>query len=215
MVFPSLGADLVHVFCIDPATGMLTEHTPLQAKTGYGPRHAVFWSSSDATTIYLYVIHEKSSKIVGYEVGYLEHGGLTFSEIVDVSTYGDHPIPSGPTYASEIAISPDNNFLIAANRNGTIFEIDNPDSGNSTKVPSDSLVTFKLLSDGRLSLIQLARSGGVYPRHFSMNKDGSLIAVANQQTKNVNIYSRNLETGSINDEKAIASAQNLGPGELM
>jgi 6-phosphogluconolactonase (cycloisomerase 2 family) len=48
-----------------------------------------------------------------------------------------------------------------------------------------------------------------------MNKDGSLIAVANQQTKNVNIYSRNLETGSINDEKAIASAQNLGPGELM
>jgi 6-phosphogluconolactonase (cycloisomerase 2 family) len=93
----SLGADLVHIFCIDLTTGMLTEHTPLQAKKGYGPRHAVFWSSKDATTIYLYVIHEKSSKIVGYEVGYLEHGGLTLPEIVDISTYGDHPIPTRDT----------------------------------------------------------------------------------------------------------------------
>jgi 6-phosphogluconolactonase (cycloisomerase 2 family) len=104
--------------------------------------------------------------------------------------------------------------LIAANRNSTVFEIDNPDSSESTKVPSDSLVTFKLSANG-IFPVQLAKSGGVYPRHFSMNKDGSLIAVANQQTKNVNIYSRNLETGLINDEKAIASAQNLGPGELM
>jgi 6-phosphogluconolactonase (cycloisomerase 2 family) len=105
--------------------------------------------------------------------------------------------------------------LIAANRNGIVFEIDNPDSSNSTKVPSDSLVTFKLSANDKLFSIQLAKSGGVYPGHFSMNKDGSLIAVANPQTKNVNIYPRNLETGLINDEKAIDSAQNLGPGELM
>jgi 6-phosphogluconolactonase (cycloisomerase 2 family) len=165
--------------------------------------------------MYLYVVHEKSNKIVGYEVGYLEHGGLTFSEVIEASTYGDQPLPSKISYASEITISPDDNFLITANCNGTVFEIDNPDSSNSTKLPSDSLVTFKLLPDGKRSFVQLAKSGGVYPRHFSMNKDGSLIAVANQQTKNVNIYSRNLETGSINDKKAIASAQSLGPGELM
>ena len=66
-------------------------------------------------------------------------------------------------------------------------------------------MTFKLSPDGKLLFVQLARFGGVYPRHFSMNKNGSLVAVANQQTRNVNIYSRNLETGLINDEKAIAS----------
>ncbi|KAF1838486.1 3-carboxymuconate cyclase [Decorospora gaudefroyi] len=214
MVFPSLGADLVHVFCIDPASGLLAKHVPLQCKKGYGPRHAVFWSSGELQKIYLFVVHENSNKIVGYEVGYLEHGGLTFSEVVEVSTYGDHPAPP-MTFASELAISPDGKFLIAANRNGSVFEIDHPDPRNSTNLSSDSLVTFRLLPNGNLLFVQLAKSGGIYPRHFSMNKDGSLIAVANQKTKNVNVYSRNLETGAITDDKAIASAEKLGPGDLM
>ena len=80
MIFPGLGADLVHVHCIDPATGMLTAHTPLPSKKGYGPRHAVFWSSGDATVTYLYVVNEKSNKIVGYEVGYLKSGALLSSK---------------------------------------------------------------------------------------------------------------------------------------
>jgi 6-phosphogluconolactonase (cycloisomerase 2 family) len=48
-----------------------------------------------------------------------------------------------------------------------------------------------------------------------MNQNGSLIAVANQLSKNVDIYARNLETGIIEDSKAVARANNLGPGDLM
>jgi 6-phosphogluconolactonase (cycloisomerase 2 family) len=112
-------------------------------------------------------------------------------------------------------LTPDNNFLIAANRNGTVFTVENTDPKNSTQLPSDSLVTFKPSADGKLSFVQLAKSGGVYPRHFNINKNGSMIAVANQLSKNVYVYARNLETGKIEDSKAVAIAENLGPGDLM
>jgi 6-phosphogluconolactonase (cycloisomerase 2 family) len=214
MIFPSLGADTVHVYCIDPVSHMMTEHAPLKSKTGYGPRHAVFWTAPDSKTTYLFVVHEKANKIVSYEVCYLPQGGLSFTEVDEVSTYGNMTVPP-VTYASEMTLSPDNKFLIAANRNGTIFTAANPDPNNSTQVPSDSLVTFKPQANGKLAFVQLAKSGGVYPRHFSMNGNGTLIAVANQQSKNVDVYARNLETGMIEDSKAVARAAGLGPGDLM
>ncbi|KAI4945260.1 hypothetical protein J4E86_009146 [Alternaria arbusti] len=214
MIFPSLGANLVHVYCIDPASHQLTEHEALKSKPEYGPRHAVFWTSPDSKTTYLFVVHEKSNKIISYKVDYPECGGLEFTEVDEVSTYGNTTLPP-VSYASEMILSPDNKFLVAANRNGTVFKVDNPDPKNSTQVPSDSLATFKPTADGRLSFVQLAKSGGYYPRHFNMNKDGSMIAIANQFSKNVAVYSRNLETGRIEDSKPVATAEVLGSGGLM
>ncbi|KAJ4374246.1 hypothetical protein N0V83_002987 [Neocucurbitaria cava] len=211
IVFPDLGADLVHVYSIDPATGLLTEHTPLKSESGYGPRHAAFWSSGDANSIYMSVIHELSNKIVSFKVDYLESGGLAFCKIDEVSTYGDHETPVGAK-AAEILVSPDKNYLVVSNRNASIFEAPNPEPNNCTALPSDSLATFKLSPTGKLSFVQLAPSGGTFPRHFSMNHNGSLIAVANQNSLNVNIYSRDVETGKIGD--LVASASNLGPGGL-
>ena len=86
---------------------------------------------------------------------------------------------------------------------------------NSTKVPSDSIVTFKPTADGKLSFVQLAKSGGYYPRHFNLNKDGSMIAIANQRSYNVAIYSRDVKTGLIKDDAPVAGAAGLGPGDLM
>ena len=211
IVFPDLGADLVRVYCIDPGTGLLAEHTPLRSKRGYGPRHATFWSAGDGSSIYMFVIHELCNKIVSYEVGYLESGGLMFLAIDEVSTYGNHKIPVGAK-AAEILVSPDKNYLVVSNRNASMFDSPNPDPNNITTLPSDSLATFKLSLTGKLKFVQLAPSGGRFPRHFSMNNNGSLIAVANQNTQNVNVYSRNVETGTIDD--LVASSFNLGPGGL-
>jgi 6-phosphogluconolactonase (cycloisomerase 2 family) len=216
MIFPSLGADRVHVYCIDPATGLLTEHESLKSKKGYGPRHAVFWTGSSSGATYLFVVHELSNKIVSYKVDYVANlGGMKFTEVDEVSTYGNHTLPVRPSAASEIALSPCNSFVVAANRNGTVFTVDNPDAKNSTKLPSDSLVTFKPTDEGKLTFVQLAKSGGYFPRHFNMNKDGSLIAIANQRSNNVAIYSRDVKTGLIKDDAMVAGATGLGPGELM
>jgi 6-phosphogluconolactonase (cycloisomerase 2 family) len=108
--------------------------------------------------------------------------------------------------------TPDNDFIIASNRLGPIFDVANPDPNNSTMIKSDSLVTFKPTSAGKLEFVGLTASGGLNPRHFSLNKDGSKVAVANQVTKNVVVLARDTKTGVIGEK--VASAFGLGPGDL-
>ncbi|KAH8696846.1 Lactonase, 7-bladed beta-propeller-domain-containing protein [Phaeosphaeriaceae sp. PMI808] len=211
-LFPDLGGDVVHVFYVNPVTSMLEEKTPLKSKPGYGPRHATFYVPTiDSGVLFLYVIHELSNKIVSYKVSYPASGGLAFQEVDEVSTFGDREAPKGAN-AAEITISPDNEFLVASNRLAPFFNVTNPDPNNSTQLQSDSIVTFKPSDCGTLEFVQLAPSGGLNPRHFSLNKDGSMIAVANSASMNVIIYPRDKVSGKIGEKKAAAFG--LGPGPL-
>jgi 6-phosphogluconolactonase (cycloisomerase 2 family) len=102
MLFPDLGADLVHVYCIEPQTNKLVAHAPLKTKPKYGPRHAIFWSPKDnPTSVFLFVIHELSNKIVSYSVTYKASGGLELCEADEVSTFGGRNVTDGAA-ASEI-----------------------------------------------------------------------------------------------------------------
>jgi 6-phosphogluconolactonase (cycloisomerase 2 family) len=166
LLFPDLGADVVRVYCADPKTSLLTVQESLKSPTASGPRHAAFWTSKGNT--YLYVIHELSNVIIAYKVTYLKAGGLGFTKISEYSTYGNQPKPDG-TRAAEISVSPDSRFIVASNRNATVFQIANPDPKNSTKIGSDSIATFAPKKDGTLDFVQLAPSGGSFPRHFKFN----------------------------------------------
>jgi 6-phosphogluconolactonase (cycloisomerase 2 family) len=214
LVIPDLGSDVVRVYCIDPENSHLNEHESLKVKPGYGPRHIVFWSPDEHPTnetTYMYTVNELYSRMTTYRVGYLASGGLVFTQIEDVSMYGpDHEIPAGGR-AAEIAVSPDNRFIVASNRNATLLTVPNQDPNNSTAIPSDTLIVFKPKEDGKLEFVQLAPSGGSFPRHFSFNKDGTLIAVGNQNSFTVDIFSRNVETGEIGDR--VASLTKL-PGQV-
>ncbi|CAI6337698.1 unnamed protein product [Periconia digitata] len=204
LVFPDLGLDATHVFCIDPATNKLTAHADLKAVAGAGPRHAVFWQSGRKT--FLIIVHELNNSIVSYEVSYPREGGLAFKEVDSQSTFGNITAPAGAA-AGEIQVSPDRKFVLASNRNATLSNVANPDPSNSTQVPSDSIVTFKPTPQGKLEFVQLAPSGGKFPRHFSTNKDGSLVAVANQQSFSVDVYARDVRTGMLG--KKVSSAFDL------
>lgn len=215
VVVPDLGSDLVRVFCIDPATSLLNEHASLTLKPGYGPRHAVFWSPDEKPTnetTFMYLVNELSNKLTTYQVGYLESGGLVFTELQDLGLFGDKPIPEGGR-AAEIFVSPDNKFVTTSQRNATsvVDPIANPDPNNSTQIPSDSLSVWKPTKEGKVEFVQLAQSGGSFPRHFSYNKDGSMIAVGNQLSFTVDIFKRDIETGKIGER--LASAINL-PGQV-
>jgi 6-phosphogluconolactonase (cycloisomerase 2 family) len=63
-----------------------------------------------------------------------------------------------------------------------------------------------------LDFVSLTASGGLNPRHFSLNEDGSKIAVANQESRTVVVWSRDCESGAI--EKQIGMVSDLGPGGL-
>lgn len=204
LVFPDLGADVVRVYSIDSKTSLLTAQESLKAKSAYGPRHAAFWTPTgkpSTTSTFLFIINELSNRVVSYRVNYLEKGGLAFTEVQDIGLYGDRAVPDG-TRAAEITVSPDNNFIVASNRNATIFNVENPDPKNSTKIPSDSLTTFKPSADGKLTFVSLSPSGGSFPRHFKFNADGSLIAVGNQNSQSVFVFRRDVKTGKIGERVA-------------
>lgn len=63
---------------------------------------------------------------------------------------------------------------------------------------------------GKLSFVQLAPAGGRYARHFSLNRDGTLVAVALQKDSRVVVIERDVATGKLG--KFVASA--LLDGEL-
>ncbi|KAF1964685.1 putative isomerase YbhE, partial [Bimuria novae-zelandiae CBS 107.79] len=197
IIFPDLGLDVTHVFCIDKSTGKLVEQAELKAPAGYGPRHATFWKSGSKT--YVYIVHELVSKVIGYEVTYVRSGGLTFKQVDEVSTYGPNADPAVTQFgaAAEISVSPDNKFILASNRNVTLTQVPNVDPTNSTKINSNSIISYKLASGGKLEFVQLAPSGGLFPRHFEIKQDGTEIAIANQNSANVRIYKRDVKTGKI------------------
>ena len=212
ILIPDLGADLVRVFGFDPTTDRLTALTPLKVVPGSGPRHGAFWTpngvSGANSTTFLYIVTELGQTVTSYAVTYPAAGGLAFEEVYTSKTYGDNRTEPAGTAPAEIQISPDNRFVVISNRNDSAFSIPSPDPKDATRELSDSLSTFKLNSDGSLTFHQLWPAGGSYPRQFSMNKYGDLVAVGLQYSSRVVILSRDVETGLIGD--AVGDVQGLG-----
>lgn len=224
LLVPDLGADLVRVFSYDN-TLALQELEPLSVAAGDGPRHAAFYNpygiGCEGCTTFLYVVNELASTVKSYAVTYATNGGgLSFEEVYNSSTYGYLSTPEG-TAPSEIHISvstslhahaasadnspqqPDNRFLIIGNRNDSSITVPNLDPTNSTRIRSDTISTFALHRDGSLAFVQLAPAYGSFPRHFSTNAIGNLLAVGLQESSQVAILGRDTTTGLIG--KPIAS----------
>ncbi|KAF2109703.1 3-carboxymuconate cyclase [Lophiotrema nucula] len=208
IVFPDLGADVIRVYKIG-SDDLLTVQDPIKAEAASGPRHATFWSPdvpAKKNSTYLYVIHELANYIVAYKVSYGD-AGYSFTKFQTIRLYGDREDPVG-TRAAEILVSPDNGFVIASNRNASIFSLPNPDPKNATKIPSDALTTFSPSKNGTLKFVQLAPGGGSFPRAFSLNKAATLVSVGNQNSGTLDIFSRDTKTGMIGDR--VASVGGLG-----
>ncbi|THZ84624.1 3-carboxy-cis,cis-mucoante lactonizing enzyme [Aureobasidium pullulans] len=202
IVVPDLGADLIRIFSIDAGSGDLVVEKPFAVLPGSGPRHVVFYQpygvvGTQATT-FMFLVSELANTVTSFRVSYPKAGGMGFKQVFETSTYGDLVVPEGNA-AAEIAVTPDNRFLIISNRNNTSFHIPSPSSSphNTTSIPSDSLSTFSLQKDGTLKHIQLWPSGGMFPRHFSLNKFGDLLAVGMQYDRSVVVFERDVALGTV------------------
>ncbi|KAL9054954.1 MAG: hypothetical protein Q9162_003809, partial [Coniocarpon cinnabarinum] len=197
IVVPDLGTDLVHVFTFDGHTGALKEAgKPLKTDAGMGPRHAAFTVQGKTTIMYL--VGELNAKLNGYTVQYPGNptDGLKFTQIYSNTTLGDTK-SKNPVAPAEVNISPCNGFLTVSNRNDSTFLLENPDSKNTTKVPSDSLATYKIQPDGKLNFVQLWPAGGSFPRDFEISKRGDMVAVGLQNDGRVVVFSRDVNKGTI------------------
>ncbi|KAK4236202.1 Lactonase, 7-bladed beta-propeller-domain-containing protein [Achaetomium macrosporum] len=200
LVFPDLGADLLRTFRADKKTLALTESKVYEFSRGTGPRHAAFLKSGSKT--FLYVVCELANLLQGFSVTYNADNTLSFTQIYNATTHGDsNPVPAG-TSAAEITLSPDRKFLTLSSRNEKSLQYT---LANGTTVPSDPLITFAInAATGALSHVQTAPAGGINPRHFSFNKDGTRVASALQSDGRIVVFERDVASGKIG--KAVAEA---------
>lgn len=145
-----------------------TKARAVSLEKGSGPRHFTFHPNGK----YAYAIHELNGKITLFDY---EEGELTEKQQVNI-------LPEGfadKFAAADIHISPDGKFLYGSNRLGlneiVIFEIDQ--------------------TTGELNFVGRESSRGKTPRNFVIDPSGKFLLVANQDTNDIFVFRRDVETG--------------------
>lgn len=195
LLVPDLGADRIHVFAIDTDSGHLNACPDAVTGPGDGPRHGAFWSPTgntmNANGLKLFILNEIGNSVSSWNVMY-GAGCLSLNHTQTISTFAPGKVPAATTYqgavfpakAAEVRIA--GNSLYAANRNDKSF-------GSQT----DSLASYTIDSTGTLSLVELTSAYAFYPRSFSINKAGTLLAVGGQTSSTVSIIARDTTTGKL------------------
>ena len=154
---PDLGLDQIRIYRIDPATAKVTPNDPAFAKVdaGYGPRHMAF--SADGR--FAYVACELKSFVVVFAHD-ASDGSL--KEISSVSTLPEGF--KGENGPAEIEVSPNGKFVYVSNRG-----------------PGTIAVFAVNQEDGNLKQIQIAATGGTWPRGFTVDPSGRFLVAGDQK----------------------------------
>lgn len=152
----------------------------IPAKTRYasispasGPRHLDFHPYGE----YVYLLNELSGSVTVFND--LGRGGLE-----EIQTHSSLPVTyKGKAGSADIHVSPDGKFLYVSNRAGSntigIFSIDN--------------------TTGLITLVGHQYSGGETPRNFNFDPTGKFLLIANQNSNEIVVFSRDTETGLLTD----------------
>jgi len=164
-----LGLDKLIIYNFDRTSGRLQEIQDgiIQMPAGTGPRHFVFSSNGKK----MYVIGELNSSVTAFDVD--TNGKLM--QIQTVTTFGTGY--SGQNDGADIHIGKNDNFLYASNRG------------------ENSIVTFKIGSDGKLTTVGRTSCGGNWPRNFVIDPSGKYLLVGNQKSGNISLFGIDNKTG--------------------
>jgi 6-phosphogluconolactonase len=164
-----LGLDRIVIYDFDNVSGRLKQirNGVVNLAKGSGPRHFVF--SSDGTK--MYVINELNSTLTFFNVR--ETGELQTVETL--STLREDF--KGESYCADIHLGKSEKFIYGSNR------------GENT------IVTFRIGADGKLTLAGHVSCGGDWPRNFVIDPSGKYILVGNQNSGNISMFSIDEKTG--------------------
>jgi 6-phosphogluconolactonase len=164
-----LGLDRIVIYNFDAVNGKLKQipNGIAELPKGSGPRHFVF----DTNVSKLYVIDELNSTITFFNVNM--NGELKLVQTVSTLREGF----KGKSYCADIHLGKNDKFLYGSNR------------GENT------IVTFKVESDGKLSLAGHTSCGGDWPRNFVIDPTGKYLLVGNQNSGNIAMFTIDEKTG--------------------
>jgi 6-phosphogluconolactonase len=168
-----LGIDKIMIYSLDAVTAKLTpnEAQPfVKLAPGSGPRHLTFHPNGKR----VYVINELANTVTFFDWK-SETGTLTEQQTIST-------VPSdftGKSYTADLKITPDGKFLYGTNRG------------------HDSLASYRIADDGKLSLIGIQPSGGKGPQNLLITPDGRWLLCANMPGNNVIVFQINSASGAI------------------
>ena len=173
LLVPDLGIDKTMIYGFDALTGKLTtgKQPFIASEPGAGPRHFVFHPTKKLG----YLIEELSGTVVAHKY---KNGRYKRIQRVSTLAEGDSSFAG----SADIHISPDGKFLYASNR------------GNI-----NNIVIYSLNKKGKLTLIGHQPTLGNTPRHFNFDPTGNYLLACNQNSNEIVIFKRNINTGLLTD----------------
>lgn len=172
-----LGLDRVHQLKLDTTLGLLMNANIAWFSTepGSGPRHM----AKDRSSANLYVINELNNTLSVYNI---LSDAVTLRQTVST-------LPEGyaeKSYCADIHLSRSGRKIYGSNRG------------------HNSIVTFRVGADGKLSEPSHRDCGGNWPRNFAVSPSGKFFVVANQRSNEISV----LRKGSSSDEAVSTQALN-------
>ena len=170
LLVPDLGTDKVYQYRVDPKQreALVPMDVPfLTANPGGGPRHLTFHPNGK----HAYLVLELEGAVMALDY---RKGKLTSKQTVSMVT----PDFKGRVSGADIHTSPDGKFLYASNR-GDVNEI----------------AIYAIAKNGTLTLVGRQSVLGKTPRNFVIDPTGNFLLVANQNTNEIIIFKRDMNTG--------------------
>ena len=171
---PDLGENAVFQYRWDSDKKELTRETWIEFEPGSGPRHMAMHPDLDIC----YVSNELFNTVCIAKLDASNPNEIK-PRLIPIQYESTIENKDQISYVSEIKLSDDARFLYVSNRG------------------DNSLAIFKVLEDGRLERIGLVSTEGKFPRHFAISPDGKAVIVANQDSGNIRVFERDVETGSL------------------
>jgi 6-phosphogluconolactonase len=170
-----LGTDKMMDYSFNPDNGFLdgAKTDSIMLTPGSGPRHLEFHPKLQVT----YILNELSGTID--VLHYLPFGDIVING----------RIPAFPSYfkekagSADIHVSPDGRFLYCSNR-GTLNDI----------------AIFSIeQANGKITWLGDQSTLGIKPRNFNFDPSGNYLLVANQDSDEIVIFRRDIQTGLLTD----------------
>lgn len=172
LLVADLGTDKIHIYDVDySSTTPITPANPAYFKVtaGSGPRHMAIHPNGKV----LYVVHELTGEIGVY---LYDDGKITHTSSLSLTS----PTFNGHVQAAEVRLTSDGKFVYVSNR-GTANDIS----------------VFEIGLEGQLHLIQRIATGGKTPRNFNFSSDERFLFVANQDSNEIRVFTRDVLTGRL------------------
>lgn len=167
-----LGLDQVLAYKLDPSTAKLAPAPQPFVKTiaGAGPRHLTFHPNKK----HMYVINELKNSVSMFDYD-AASGGLAARETIST-------LPAdfkGVSHCADLKITPNGRFLYGTNRG------------------HDSLASYRIADDGKLTLLSIIPSLGKGPQNLAITPDGKLLLCANMPGNNVVVFRIRPDSGAL------------------